>query len=68
MKYCDHYEAMTEGAKMKGIWIDDVYNTYSLVEDRNERKNENGYMICELKSIEKIIQERRGRKRKQVEK
>ena len=68
MKCCDHCEVMAEGAKVKGIWIDDVYNICSFVEDRSERKNENGYMVCELKSIEKIIQERRGRKRKQVEK
>lgn len=58
MKCCDHCEIMAEGVKVKGIWIDDVYSTCSLVEDRSERKNENEFVVCELKSIEKIIPER----------
>jgi hypothetical protein len=44
-----------------------VHSTCSLVGDES-RRDKNGYIVYELKSIEKIVQERRGRKSKQTDK
>lgn len=63
MKCCRACMETAEGAKSKGIEIQDIFGSCTLVDGNiMVEDNKGGYTVCQLKNMEQIIGVRRGRK------